>query len=335
MNRDIFGHTGAGEEVLRLEISGGGLTASVMNWGAAIQDLRLNGHAHPLVLGFESFDAYLAHSPYFGAIVGRHANRIGHGRFTLDGKTHQLDTNFLGKHILHGGSAGFGTRVWTVTDHGESHVTLEYRARDGEMGFPGALTATCTYRTLPEGRLVLELSAESDAPTLCNIAHHSYFNLEDGGRGSIRDHEMQIEAGAYLPVDEELIPTGEVVPVEGTPFDFRTMRPIRDSADTAYDHNLCLSAARTEPRRVVSARGPKSGVEMEVWTSEPGIQFYDGVRTIMPVPGLEGIEYGAHAGFCLEPQTWPDSPNRPYFPQAVLRPGETYRQTTEYRFRRG
>lgn len=335
MSGEIFGHTEAGEEVLRLRISGGGLTASVMTWGAAIQDLRLEGHAHPLVLGFETFEAYPAHSPYFGAIVGRYANRIGHGRFTLDGKTHQLDTNFLGKHMLHGGSGGFGKRVWTVTDHGESHVTLEYRSGNGEMGFPGALTATCTYRTLPEGRLVLELSAETDAPTLCNIAHHSYFNLEDGGRGWIRDHEMQIEAGAYLPVDQELIPTGDVVSVEGTAFDFRTTRRIEDGAGTAYDHNFCLSAARMEPRRVVHARGPKSGVEMDVWTSEPGVQFYDGARTTMPVPGLEGIEYGAHAGFCLEPQTWPDSPNRPYFPQAVLRPGETYRQTTEYRFQRG
>ena len=203
------------------------------------------------------------------------------------------------------------------------------------MGFPGALDATCTYTIKPEGRLCVELSATSDAPTLCNLAHHSYFNLDDGGSGDILDHRLQIDAAAYLPVDDELIPTGVVEPVEGTAFDFRRARTIRmapGGEQVIYDHNFCLSAERGALRRIVRAEGASSGVAMEVWSTEPGVQFYAGHKAARTVPGLGGRSYGPYCGFCLEPQIWPDSPNRPYFPQAVLRPGETYRQVTEYRF---
>jgi len=327
-----FGQTADGELVEKLTISGGGLTASVISWGAALQDLRLEGHPPPLVLGFEGFDDYAAHSPHFGAIAGRYANRIRQGRFAIDGERFQADTNFLGRHLLHGGSAGTGKRVWTVEDHGTDFVRLGYLAGDGEMGFPGALALTCTYRTLDGGRLAIELTGETDAPTLCNLAHHSYFNLDDGGRSPVLDHRLQISADAWLPVDDELIPTGRVVPVEGTPFDFRQPRRIGDGGAQSYDHNFCLSAGRVPLRRVARLEAARSGLAMETWTTEPGIQFYDGARVARDVPGLGGVSYGAHAGLCLEPQIWPDSPNRPYFPQAVLRPGETYRQVTEYRF---
>jgi aldose 1-epimerase len=335
---DVFGTTPDGHAVHRFTISGGGLTARVLTWGAVIQDLRLAGHDAPLVLGFERFEDYPPHSPYFGSIAGRYANRIRDGRFTIDGQRHEADRNFLSKHLLHGGSAGFGRKVWTAQETGADFVTLALSSADGDMGFPGSIDVTCTYRLKPAGTLSVELSAEADASTLCNLAHHSYFNLDDGGSGDILDHRMMIAAGAYLPVDEELIPTGVVQPVEGTPFDFRAARPVRHAASgeqTVYDHNFCIAAARGPMRQHIWVQGAKSGVEMEVWSTEPGVQFYAGHKVGRDATGLDGRRYKNWAGFCLEPQVWPDSPNRPYFPQAVLRPGETYQQATEYRFRLG
>jgi len=338
MEGEHFGDTPQGEAVQRYRISGGGLTADIMSWAAALQDLRLAGHDAPLVLGFERFADYPAFSPYFGAIAGRYANRIGGGRFTLEGTHYQADTNFLGKHLLHGGSKGYGKRVWDVSLHGEDFVTLTLHSPDGDMGFPGALDASCTYRLKVPGTLSIELTATTDQPTLCNLAHHSYFNLDDGGSSDILDHRMMINAQAYLPVDEELIPTGVVQPVEGTPFDFRQARAIRNDENgeqIVYDHNFCLASARGPLKQAVWVQGGRSGVEMEVWSTEPGVQFYAGHKVGREQEGLGGRHYGAHAGFCLEPQIWPDSPNRPYFPQALLLPGETYRQTTEYRFKLG
>ncbi len=338
MNPELFGRTADGEDVHRLEISGGGLTAHVMTWGAVIQDLYLEGHEAPLVLGFDNFEDYPTHSPYFGAAAGRYANRIRNGMFMIDGERHQVDTNFLGKHLLHGGSKGIGKRIWKIADHGTDFVTLTLRDPDGAMGFPGTVDISCTYRLAAPGRFVVSFEAATDKPTLCNLAHHSYFNLDDGGAGDILDHRMTINAGAYLPVDDELIPTGVVMPVDGTPFDFRVVRPIRETLDGAqigYDHNFCISAAQQPLRMLAWAQGAVSGVEMEVWSTEPGLQFYAGKNAGRTVPGLGGRSYGAYAGFAMEPQVWPDSPNRPYFPQAILRPGETYRQETEYRFRLG
>ncbi len=335
MTVEDFG-THEGTPVHRVTIAGGGLTARVITWGAAIQDLRLAGHDAPLVLGFENFGPYPQHSPYFGAIAGRYANRIRDGRFAIDGERFQADTNFLGKHCLHGGSAGTARRLWSIKDWSADAVTLAYVAADGEMGFPGALAITCTYRVVSGGRLIVELEAAADAPTLCNLAHHSYFNLDDGGRSPTHGHRMVINAAAYLPVDGELIPTGHVMPVEGTQFDFRFARPIRyDDSDApqAYDHNFCLAASRGALRHAAWVQGERSGVTMDVWTTEPGLQFYDGARVAREAAGLGGVVYAEHAGFCLEPQVWPDSPNRPYFPQAVLRPVETYRQVSEFRFR--
>lgn len=332
---EIFGETAEGETVHRIAIAGGGLTARIMNWGAVIQDLRLDGHGPPLVLGFDDFAAYPLHSPYFGSIAGRYANRIAGGRFTIDGERFQADLNFLGKHTLHGGAAGTGKRVWKIAEHGADFVRLELHDPDGACGFPGNVEIGCTYRLKQGGRLSVELEATTDAPTLCNLAQHSYFNLENGGAGDILDHRLMLAAHAYLPVDEELIPTGIVQPVDGTDFDFRLARTIRSEGEqTPYDHNFCLGSQRGPLKLAAWVQG-RSGVEMEVWTTEPGVQFYAGHKVAREVPGLEGRHYGAYAGLALEPQVWPDSPNRPYFPQAVLRPGETYRQETEYRFKFG
>jgi len=336
MDGEIFGKTPEGETVQRFRISGGGLTASILNWGAVVQDLRLAGHGAPLVLGYERFDDYVRHSPYLGAIAGRYANRIAEGRFVIDGRHCQTDRNFLGKHTLHGGAHGFGTRVWDVALHGPDFVTLTLHSANGDMGFPGALDATCTYRMKIPGTLSVELSATAEEPTLCNLAHHSYFNLEDGGSGDILDHDLMIAAGAYLPVDAEAIPTGIVQPVDGGPFDFRLSRPIRlngEGGQQRYDHNFCLAAKRGPLRHAARAKGASSGVEMDLWTTEPGVQFYAGHALERPAArGLDGRHYKPFAGFCLEPQIWPDSPNRGYFPQAVLWPGERYHQVTEYRF---
>jgi aldose 1-epimerase len=333
---DVFGTTAEGETVHRLEISGGGLTAHILTWGAVVQNLKLIEHAAPLVLGFERFDDYPASSPYFGAIAGRYANRIRDGRFMIEGQRFQADTNFLGKHTLHGGSISTGKRVWRIDSRGSDFVSLALRDPDGTMGFPGTLDILCTYRLKLPGTLSVELSAITDQPTLCNLAHHSYFNLDDGGAGDILDHRVMIAAQAYLPVDEELIPTGVVQPVEGTPFDFLLPRPVRfETGDglVNYDHNFCLSAARGPLRQAAWVQAAHAGVEMEVWSTEPGLQFYSGQRVAREVKGLGGRTYGAYAGFAMEPQIWPDSPNRPYFPQALLWPGDRYRQVTEYRFR--
>lgn len=337
MSVEKFGKTANGDDVYLVTISAGGMSANIINWGAVIQDLRLEGHTPPLVLGFEEFDHYPARSPYFGAIAGRFANRIANGRFYIDGESYQTDQNFLGKHMLHGGSEGTGKRVWTITNHGSDFVTLDYRATAGEMGFPGNLDMSCTYRLVANGRLIVELSAETDAPTPCNLAHHSYFNLDDGGAGDILDHRMMIAADAYLPVDDELIPAGVVQPVAESVFDFRHARPIRHDdggKQQLYDHNFCISAGRGPLRRAAWVQGAESGVELDVWTTEPGMQFYAGAKVADLPVGLDGITYSAHSGFCLEAQTWPDGPNRAYFPNAILRPGETYNQVTEYRFSR-
>jgi aldose 1-epimerase len=335
---EAYGTAPDGDTVRRLRIEGGGLTAHILNWGAVVQDLRLEGHAAPLVLGFENFEDYPLHSPYFGAVAGRSANRIANGRFVLDGQAYQLDRNFLGKHHLHGGSKGFGKRIWEFVDHGRNFATLRIVAEDGEMGYPGRLTARCTYRLEDAGALSVHLDAETDAPTLCNLAQHSYFDLDDGGATDILDHSLEIAADAYLPVDDEMIPTGEVRPVDGTDFDFRAMRPIRRARggeQVIYDHNFCLAGQRAPLRSIARAAGARSGVRMEVRSTEPGVQFYAGHKVSVPVPGLQNIRYGNWSGFCLEPQTWPDAANRPSFPSAVLRPGETYRQVTEYRFAKG
>ncbi|MBZ8134960.1 aldose epimerase family protein [Afifella sp. IM 167] len=338
MAGEIFGTTEEGEEVRRIAISGGGLTAHILTWGAVIQDLRLAGHAPPLVLGFESFADYPAHSPHFGALAGPTANRIADARFAIDGTAYQLDRNFLGRHNLHGGSAAFGKRNWQVADAGADFVTLVVVSPDGEAGYPGRLETFCTYRLAADGALRVELRATTDRPTLCNLAQHSYFNLDDGGATPILDHRLEIEAGTFLPVTDELIPTGKILPVAGTVLDFRKARPIRceeGGEQVIYDHNFCLAEARGPLRRVATVTAARSGLRLDVATTEPGIQFYAGHKVKPPVPGLEGIRYAPWSGLCLEPQIWPDAINHEGFPSPILRPGETYDQISEFRFARG
>lgn len=331
-----FGTTRAGEAIRRFTLRGGGLSANIIEWGAIIQDLRLANHQAPLVLGFDRLEAYEADTAYFGALVGRYANRIRDGRFALCGKRHQIDRNFLGRHHLHGGAHGFSRRKWTVVLHGHDFITLSLHDPADSMGYPGALEVTCTYRLKIPGTLRIEIDATCREPTICNLTQHSYFNLDDGGVGDVLDHRMAIFAGAYLPVDSVLIPTGVVQPVDHTRFDFRQARPLREDNEGEqfpYDHNFCLAPARGPLKQAAWVQGAVSGVEMEAWTTEPGMQLYTGQHIAPSRPGLGGIGYGGFSGFCLEAQIWPDAPNRPYFPQATLLAGETYRHVTEYRFR--
>ena len=320
-----------------IELAAGALSARVMTLGASLRDLRMKGHHAPLVLGFEDGAHYPQHSVFHGAICGRFANRLRAGRFVLDGEHYETDLND-GLHTLHGGGAGLWSRIWTIADRGSDFVTLTIRDEHGSNGFPGTLDIACTWRVVPPSTLTVELTATTDRPTLCSLAAHPYFNLDDGGAGDITDHRLMIAASAYLPVDPDGIPTGAVLPVAHTAYDFVLPRPIGlawEGETFDYDNNYCLAAHPTRLRRAAWVQGARSGVEMELWTTEPGLQFFDGNLPARSVPGLDGIVYGPRAGFCLEPQGWPDSPNHAYFPQAILRPGETYRQTTQYRFRLG
>ncbi|MDQ0560696.1 aldose 1-epimerase [Rhizobium mesoamericanum] len=333
LKREVFGQTQSGETVYRAEIKGGGLTAKIITWGAVIQDLRLDGHDAPLLLGFDDFDSYPAHSSYFGATPGRCANRIGGGRFTLDGKSYQLDLNENGVTHLHGGKDNIAKRNWTIVEHDLDRVVLKIVDPDGRGGYPGNCTIQATYWVHGDGQFSVSYESTSDQPTIANVCQHAYFNLD--GRDDALGHDIMIAADTYLVTDERQVPTGEVRPVAGTVFDFREMSPMKrfDGSEQAlYDHNFCLSHDRTAKRSVALARSMNSGVSLEVRTTEPGVQFYAGFKLDVPVPGLDGRKYGPFAGFCLETQVWPDAINHEGFPNAVLRPGEVLRQETDYIF---
>jgi aldose 1-epimerase len=329
------------EVVLRSEA---GAQMTVMEWGAVVRDLVVpcKSGMQRVVLGFADLDSYLKHSPHFGAVAGRYANRIAGGKFTLDGQTYQLPLNENGRNSLHGGGGGFSKRPWTILHHDVSSVTLGLVSPDGDNGYPGALHLTCRYTLAEPATLRMELTATTDAPTIVNLCQHSYFNLD--GSADILDHELELRANLITPVNADLIPDGSLAHVGGSPFDFRRSRPIRlmeaDGTRRWYDHNFMLRRDRTEPSvqagieiaHAATLRSRLSGISMEVWTSEPACQIYDGAKVSTPVPGHEGKPYGANAGICLEAQHVPDSPNLPHFPTTVLRPGAVCRQVTEYRF---
>lgn len=336
VERRVFGTLPSGETVEEVVIRGGGLTASVLTYGSVIRDLRLEGHAPALVLGFEKLEDYLAHSPYFGATPGRCSNRIAGGRCVVDGVPVELERNEKGIGHLHGGSDGIAVRNWTIRSLDESGVVLEILDPDGRAGYPGNCRISATYRLEGEGVLSVSYSAETDRPTVANMCQHSYFNLDGGG--DVLGHTLMIAADHYLPVDGQTIPTGELAPVAGTLFDFRRPKPIGleriDGRPVGYDHNFCLSRQRVQKRPVATLASPVSGIRLEVRTTEPGVQFYAGWKMNVPVAGLDGRKYGPYAGLCLETQIWPDAINHADFPHVVLRPGERLVQETDYVFTR-
>jgi aldose 1-epimerase len=317
-------------------IAAGDLTAVVLTIGAVIRDVRLAGVDHPLVLGFDTAEDYALRSPHFGAIAGRSANRIARGRFAIDGHPYQLSLNDNGRHHLHGGFVGFGMRNWTLVAHDATGVTLAIVSPDSEEGYPGRVQATVRYSVEAGNVLRMNATATTDAPTLVNLAQHSYFNLDDSP--DILDHRIQILADAYTPTDADLIPTGEIVSVAGSNFDFRAPRPIRQMRGNdrvQFDKNYVVSRQRSVvPREHARLTSPKSGISLSVASTEPGVQFYDGMSMNITAPGLGGRRYLVNGGVCLEQQVFPDAPNHPGFPSSILRPGETYSQVTTFTFSR-
>jgi aldose 1-epimerase len=320
-----------------------GMRFSVINRGGRITELwvpdRL-GNLADVVLGYDSATQYINGNPYFGALIGRCANRIAGARFELDGLHYWLPAN-NGPNSLHGGVNGFHHAMWDMAlDSAANRVVLRYLSADGEEGYPGNLRTEVSYQLTHRNELIIEYTATTDAPTLVNLTHHSFFNL--AGEGDILDHVLQIYADRFLPVDETLIPTGELAGVANSPFDFRAPARIAERISQAheqlergrgYDHNWVLNRAHDgtlQPAARVTE--PRSGRVMEVLTTEPGLQFYSGNFLDGRDVGKRGQSYAFRSAFCLEAQRFPNAPNHPHFPSVVLRPGETYRQTTIYRF---
>jgi aldose 1-epimerase len=354
-----FGQTPDGTDVERWTLTNGDATMRVLTFGGVIQTFEVPdaaGEVENVVLGYPDLEGYYTEGdPYFGALIGRYGNRIAEGRFTLDGQTYQLPLN-NGPNTLHGGPGGFSERVWTATDVSDGEVAalqLELVSDDGDQGFPGTLTTTVTYTLDAESRLTVHYEATTDAPTVVNLTQHTYWNLAGEGSGDVYDHELQLNASGFTPVGETLIPTGEIAPVEGTPFDFREPTAIGARIRVAdqqllygqgYDHNWVLdreddgaregSDSEDALEEAAVLHDPDSGRTLTISTTEPGIQFYSGNFLNGTLVGTGGGVYRQGDGLALETQHFPDSPNQPDFPSTVLRPGEVYDSTTVFELTR-
>ena len=347
--RKNFGELADGTRIEAIVLSNaGGTSATIITLGATIQSLLVpdrNGKSADIVLGHATPDEYLEKPQYFGATVGRYANRIAAGRFALDGKEYSLPTNDGNNH-LHGGPQGLDKALWnveSVSSGSPATVTLTHTSPDGEAGYPGRLDIAATYALNDRNELSVEYRATTDKPTIVNITNHAYFNLAgEAGHYDVMDHRLVLVADRYTPVDETLIPTGEVQEVAGTPFDFRESNPIglriRDGRDKqirfgrGYDHNFVIKGAAGTLRRGARVEDPHSGRVMEVLTTAPGVQFYSGNFLDGTTVGKSGRIYRQGDAFCLEPQVFPDSPNKPEFPSARLDPGDTYVNRMVFRF---
>jgi aldose 1-epimerase len=316
-----------------------GMQVTILNYGGTVTKIIVpdkNGNPGDVVLGFDSFDGYLQkNNPFFGSLVGRYANRIANGKFTLDGKTYTLAGNDHGN-SLHGGNKGYDKVIWNAEKLGETSLKLTYQSKDGEEGYPGNLTAQVIYTLGSDNSLKLDYTATTDKATPVNLTSHCYFNLSAGKDSTILNHHLQINADKYTPVNDQLIPTGKIADVKGTSMDFTTAKAIgRDIQNVkgGYDHNWVLNKTGNGLEKVVSLYDSASGRFMEVFTTEPGIQFYSGNflnGTLLHTKN--GQKYIKHGALCLETQHYPDSPNEPSFPSTILKPGETYRHTTVYKF---
>jgi aldose 1-epimerase len=337
MPSQLFGRLPDGTEIMEIRLSAAsGASASIITLGAALRDLAAplrDGSARRVVLGYPTLEGYLSDSAYLGVTVGRHASRIRGGRLSIAGVEYQLTLN-AGRHHLHGGVRGFSHRNWHVLDVDDSAVLLGLVSCDGDQGYPGTVDVRCAYRLVEPATLRVVMTASTDALTTVNLAHHSYFSLVPGQ--SIRNHRLQIHASHYTPFDAELIPTGEISSVAGTPYDFRNPRVIDEAAggaDFRYDMCLVLDHAADRLSLAATLQAPDRELAMEVHTTEPCLVFYDAANLQSRQAGLDGRPHFPHAGLCLEPIRFPDSANCPWFRPALLRPGDLYRQVTEYRFR--
>ena len=345
INQQPFGKTTDGTAVQVYTLRNvKGATARITNYGGILLSLMMpdrDGKLADVVLGYDDLENYLRFNPYFGALVGRYGNRIANGRFTLDGKTYTLATN-KDPHHLHGGLKGFDKVVWQArprrTKQGPA-LELRYVSNGGEEGYPGTLTVTAVYTLTSDNELRLDFTATTDKPTICNLTNHSYFNL--AGKGDILGHEVTIFASRFTPVDSTLIPTGELRPVKDTPFDFTTPHTIGERMGqdneqlrfgNGYDHNWVIDKPAGQLGLMARVYEPTSGRVLEVFSTEPGLQFYSGNFLHNALPGKGGCVYQNHSGFAMEAEHFPDSPNHPNFPSVVLRPGKIYRNTILYRF---
>ncbi|HSB09899.1 MAG TPA: aldose epimerase family protein [Blastocatellia bacterium] len=345
IKKQAFGKTASREPVdLYTLLNASGMEVRIMNYGGTVVSLKVPDHSGRLgdvVLGYETLDDYLTNSPYFGSIIGRYGNRIAKGAFSIEGKTYSLPKN-NGENTLHGGNKGFDKVVWKAKEIKSKNavgLSLSYLSRDGEEGFPGNLSVTVVYTLTNNNELKIDYSASTDKTTVVNLTHHSYFNL--AGAGSILNHELMINASRFTPVDAGLIPTGELRAVKGTPMDFTQSTAIGEritqsdeqlTLGKGYDHNWVLDARGGKLGLAASVHEPGSGRVMEVYTTEPGLQFYSGNFLDGTITGKGGQVYKQRYGFCLETQHFPDSPNKPGFPSTVLKPGQTYKTTTIYKF---
>ena len=349
IEKSVFGRTPQGEAVdLYTLINAQGMRVRIMTYGAIVVSLEVpdrDSRLGDIVLGYDDLEGYLQNNPYFGAIVGRYGNRIAKGRFALNGEEYRLATN-NGENHLHGGIRGFDKVVWKASakeelEAGTVSVELSYISPDGEEGYPGNLACTVIYTLTNQDELAIRYQATTDQATVVNLTHHSYFNLAGQGLRDILDHELMLVADRFTPVDEGLIPTGELRRVEGTPMDFRSPEAIgaRIEQDDqqlkyggGYDHNWVLNNQDGTLALAARVYEPSTGRVMEIFTTEPGIQFYSGNFLDGTIVGKSGSVYKRRYGFCLETQHYPDSPNQPLFPSVVLKPGEIYQHETVHRF---
>lgn len=343
ITEEDWGATRDGTSVKRFTLTNqNGMLARLTNYGAILTELQVpdrQGRLTNVVLGFDNLERYLQGHPAFGTVVGRVANRIAHARFTLDGQEYQLAANH-GTHHIHGGVRGFDKVVWESkvlpAKHNSASVQFTYLSPDGEEGYPGNLSVVVLYTLTDDNELRIDYHATTDQPTILNLTNHSYFNL--AGHGDVLNHELFIDADRYTVADRDLIPTGEITLVKGTPLDFTQPTRIGARIDelkpqpNGYDHNYVLNSGGSSLALAARASEPKSGRVLEVSTTEPGVQLYTGNWLDGRIEGIGGVNYVRHGGFCLETQHFPDSVNHPEFPSTVLRPGQTFQSTTVFKF---
>ncbi|MDH7603847.1 MAG: aldose epimerase family protein [Melioribacter sp.] len=347
IDKKLFGTLPTGEQVFVYTLTNkNGMEAKIINYGATIVSLTApdkNNKFDDIVMGYDNLEDYINGKSYFGCIVGRFGNRINKGKFKLDDVEYQLTIND-GVNHLHGGTTGFNKVLWEaepITTDSSQSLKLTYHSKDGEQGYPGNLTIEVIYTLNDNNEIIIDYTATTDKPTIVNPTHHSYFNLSGSFENTILNHELFIDADYLTPVNDQLIPTGELMKVEGTPFDFKTFHKIGERINQqhqqlifgkGYDHNWVLNNFNGKVRKVAELFEPISGRAMEVLTDQPGIQFYSGNFLNSSIKGKKGVTYDFRTGLCLETQHFPDSPNHPNFPSVVLKPGEKYTQKTIYRF---
>jgi aldose 1-epimerase len=347
LKREAYGKMPDGTPIERFTLSNAnGMQVAVTNFGATVVSIAVpdrNGKVADVTLGMDDLEGYRRQTAFFGALVGRYGNRIAHGAFTLEGKHYQLPKND-GDNTLHGGLQGFNRKAWKanpVSSPDGDAVEMAYTSPDGEEGFPGALSARVVYTLTAKNELKIDYFAKTDKPTVLNLTNHSYFNLAGEGSGDVLQHQVTINASRFTPVNKSLIPTGELKPVAGTPFDFTKGAAIGSRIGQTdeqlqfgrgYDHNWVLEKGSGGLTKAAEVHEPRTGRIMEVWTTEPGMQFYTGNFLDGSIHGKGGKIYPARSAFCMETQHFPDSPNQPKFPSTELKPGAEYRTTTVYRF---